>query len=37
MKEIEKMLKKREKVFFIIMMVIDMKEIGKMVKEKDKE
>ena len=37
MKEILKMVKEKEKEYFIIIMVIDMKEIGKMIKKKEKE
>ena len=32
-----KTIKKKEKEFIIIIMVIDMKEIGKIIKEKEKE
>ena len=33
MKEIGKMIKEKEKEYFILIMMIDMKEIGKMIKE----
>ena len=37
MKEILKMVKEKEKEYFILIMVIDMKEIGGMIKMKEKE
>ncbi len=37
MKEIIKMIKKKEKEYIIIMIIQDMKVNGKMIKEKEKE
>ena len=37
MKEDGKMIKLKEKAFYIIIMEIDIKEIGKIIKKKEKE